>query len=190
MNSKNTLFYSKKCKTCQILINILKNENLIHHFNPFCVDGKINQIPPQITVVPTMIVKDINKILVGEETFKWVDRVKFLKKNKKIVSDNESTSDNLDGPKPFSELEHGNNISDSYAYKSKKIDIAMPHSYFEVGTENQNEIYTAPWDKNASKIDKNKQIEHIEKIVKLREKQDFDHKINLDKKVKNVLNIS
>ena len=79
MNNSNILFYSNSCNTCKSLIKLLENEKLIQHFFPMCVDGKLEQLPPQIEVVPTMIVKDMNKPLVAEETFEYIKQVKFIK---------------------------------------------------------------------------------------------------------------
>lgn len=76
--SQHHIFYSKYCQNCKdFLQELYKTEDLYAKFNKICVDGKKN-IPKQITSVPTIIVPQIQKPLVGEEAFFWLDGMKKM----------------------------------------------------------------------------------------------------------------
>lgn len=168
----NVIFYSRKCNNCKNLLNLLKNENLLGYFVLFCVDGRLNEIPSHITVVPTMIVSNVNKPLVGAETFNWVNKTKFLRQqnlmseNKNIIMKqnlmNANNNDKIDGY----EKDVMNGISDSFAFTKK--DVALPHSYVGVNND-QISIFTAP---EQGKINKDEQKKKINDIKKMRENQD------------------
>ena len=94
----NVLFYSSNCNTCKNLLLLLKNEELIHTFKLVCVDDKLDKIPVQIDRVPTMIITNISKPLVAQETFKWIEQIKFIKQeqnnNNIIKYNNNNINDN------------------------------------------------------------------------------------------------
>ena len=166
-NRANILFYSLKCDMCQNLLTILQNENLLTYFKPYCVDNKLNKIPPQIQFVPTLIVSGINKPLVGNETFKWVQQFKFLKQKALANTNNHliqkkllSMINNSDGPMGWMDNEMGD-LSDKFAYT--KIDKPLPQSFFRINSENKNTIFTPPNIKKIAKSDQKKLITHMEK---------------------------
>lgn len=150
MNGFNVLFYSQYCQTCVNLIFLLKNENLLGYFKLYCVDEKLNKLPAYITAVPTMIVTTINKPLVCEETFKWVEQMKFLRQqqimdlNKKIIQSNMINNNNntKKGPIGYDD-EIMSGLSDKFAF-TKDDAPPLPHAYFGVGDEDKNAIFTAP----------------------------------------------
>jgi len=164
MNNKNILFYSNSCSTCKSLIKLLENEKLIQYFLPMCVDGKLEQLPPQIEVVPTMIVKNMNKPLVAEETFEYIKQVKFLKS-----SQNKFNND-TQGLMGFSNIEL-NSSSDIFAFTKPDIP-ALPQSYFNYKDEDKNTIFTAP---EQQTIKDNDQSKLISELMSKREKQDEDY---------------
>jgi len=168
-NNINIIFYSKKCKDCCNLLNILQNENMISYFRLFCVDDNMNKVPIEITYVPTMIVSTINKPLVGKEAFEWVTKAKFIRENTqkslmKMMIENS-------GPLGWVDSEM-NGISDSYAYKS--IDKAMSHSFQGFKDEKSNIIFTAP-NEEVIKINKKDQQKYLEHIKNNRINQDQDN---------------
>lgn len=172
-NSINIIFYSRACPTCQNLLNVLQNENLLGNFKLFCVDERLNEVPPQIQVVPTMIVSSVNKPLVAQEIFEWIQKIKFIRQknimdmNRKIIQQNLiQLAENKSGPIPFRNSEMGS-ISDPFAYKD--IDNPMPQSFFNVGEEEKNGIFTAPEQKP---ISKNQQEQMISAIETMRSEQD------------------
>lgn len=173
----NILFYSHKCDTSKNLLLLLKNENLLGYFKLICVDDKLDKLPPQITIVPTMIVANINKPLVVQEAFEWVKQIKFLRQqqvmdiNKKIIQQNDILVNNKKGPIGYdNEIMAG--ISDKFAFT--KIDNPLPHSYFNLGEEDKNAIFTAP---EQNRINKNEQYKLIKDIELRRNQQDNDYTI-------------
>ena len=151
----NILFYSQFCQTCRNLINILQNEKLLGYFKLYCVDDKINSLPPFIEYVPTMLVADnSNKQLklVKEETFEWVKKVKFIRQQnmmdmtKKIIQHNMlmQSHQNKNEPIGFVESEM-NKISDGFAYKN--IDLPMAQNFVNINNESTQVIYTPPQQK-------------------------------------------
>ena len=163
-NNANVLFYSQKCDTCRNLFMVLKNENLIGHFKLICVDDKLDKLP-QNMIVPTMIVININKPLVAQETFEWIKQMKFIRQqqimdiNKRIIQNNNNELIKK-GPIGFdNEIMAG--ISDKFAFT--KTDAPLPHSYFGVNEEDKHAIFTAPPEKDKiSKIEQNKLIKDLE----------------------------
>lgn len=153
----NIIFYSQQCSTCRDLLILLRNENLLNYFTLFCVDNRLDKIPKQITRVPTMIVSNINKPLIAQETFEWVNQIKFLKNN--------SNANNVDqnklsgGPKGFSENEMIG-LSDKFSFTDK--DKPLQQSYFGVGDEAKHAIYTAPSDDPITKDEQMLLIHNLE----------------------------
>ena len=178
-NSNNTntniVFYSQKCDTCRTLLTLLKNENLLGHFKLVSVDDKLDKLP-QNMIVPTMIVINVNKPLIAQETFEWIKQMKFIRQqqvmdiNKKIIQQNLINNNTKKGPAGFdSEIMAG--ISDKFAFT--KADIPLPHAYFGVNEEDKNAIFTAPKDiKKLSKMDQNNLIKELESK---RSQQDIDY---------------
>jgi len=170
----NIIFYSKNCRDCCNLLTILKNENMIQNFVLFCVDGRLHDVPPNVTMVPTMIVSGINKPLAGKETFEWINKAKFLRQqntmnmNKQnIMKMNLMRMASKKGPHGFLNDEM-NGISDGFAYT--KTDMALPHRYVSAAEKNKNAIFTAPESKQ--KISPAEQQRRIEELQKEREGQD------------------
>ncbi|GAG63293.1 unnamed protein product, partial [marine sediment metagenome] len=105
--------------------------------------------PPQIKMVPTMIVAGVNKPLVAEAAFKWIEGAKFRRQqelgdtNKRIIQQNlvNMAQNNKKGPLGFVEQEMAG-ISDTFAYKD--IDKPLSHNYVGAGEDNKNVIFTAP----------------------------------------------
>ncbi len=148
----NMLFYSQKCPDCRTLLLLLNNEGFISYFKLICVDTILHQLPPNM-IVPTMILVNVKKPLVGIETFEWLKQMKIVKNQQPMsqpvsqpASQNMTTYNNTtepSGPIGFdSDIMLG--ISDKFAFT--KIDDPLPHSYFSIGDEANNAIYTAPQD--------------------------------------------
>lgn len=171
----NVVFYSRKCQTSRNLLNILQNENLLGNFKLMCVDDNIQNIPPQITVVPTMIVTGVNKLLVAKEIFAWIQQIKFIRQqnsvdmNRRIIQQNiqSNAANSMNGPLGFTQIEQ-NSVSDQFAYKD--IDQALPQSFYGLGDEKKNVIFTAPEQKTKmSKAEQDKLIKNVEIVRKEQE---------------------
>ena len=177
MNS-NVLFYSKTCETCRNLLMLLKNENLLGFFKLICVD-EMSTIPSDLKRVPTMLVLNLNKPLVAQETFEWVSQMKFLRQqqvmdiNKKTIQQNMNyMSNNKKGPIGY-DSEIMASLSDKFAFTDKDKNDPLPQSYFGVNDEEKNIIFTAPQEKD--KISKTNQSKLIKDIEERRSVQDNDH---------------
>lgn len=162
----NTLFFSHNCDASKKLIMLLRNENLLGFFKMVCVDDKLNQMP-QNMVVPTMIVVNLTKPLIAQETFQWVEQMKFIRQqqvmdiNKKNIQQyNINTPNQPKSPFGYSE-EMMSGYSDKFAFT--KSDNALPHTYVNLNDGDRNAIFTAPQEKNKiSKFDQQKITKEIE----------------------------
>lgn len=165
------LFYSRSCKTCINLLNILKNENFLGYFKLVCVDDILEKLPPDM-IVPMMTLSNINQPLVAQETFGWISKMKFFRDqqlmniNKKIIQQNQH---NNTGPIGFDDEIMGG-ISDKFAFTKK--DVPLPHAYQLVDGSNQNAIFTAPEIKD--KVDRQTQSHLLKEIATRRDQQDVE----------------
>ena len=72
-------------------MQIMKNTNILQNFNLYCVDDHLNDLPPHITTVPTLIIGELKQQFVAADAFKWVESVRFMNQqnmiemNKKII---------------------------------------------------------------------------------------------------------
>tara|TARA_Y100000766_G_C18627954_1_gene469326 strand:+ start:18 stop:662 length:645 start_codon:yes stop_codon:yes gene_type:complete len=159
----NTLFYSRKCKTCQDLYILLKNYNLIKLFNCISVDNLKDYSflkKNNITMVPTIIVPSQNKFYKGSETFTYINELNFFNNSKHNI-----IKKNISNKYEYVQ-EEMNGISDSYAYT--KYDNPQPKSFEYNNTDKKNIIFTAPELKNKLTEDYQKKLvkeqEHIRSI--------------------------
>lgn len=124
--SKPVLFFSKKCTNCQSLWNRLTQENRLDDFVKICVDNN-NKLPPMITEVPTIFIKDrplitkmginmyLNSPSTNNPTFKVSGSLN--QPTKTAAAPNISTSTNgLNGIGDFNPIEMSSNWSDSYSF--------------------------------------------------------------------------
>lgn len=169
----NVLFYSNRCETCRKLLMLLQNDCLLSYFKLICIDDNIDKYPKTM-IIPMMMVTNLNKPLVGRETFEWLQQIKFLRQqqgienNKKIIQQNMSNSKK--GPIGYDDdIMAG--ISDKFAFT--KIDDPLPHSYFKLGSEDKQAIFTAP--EQSEKLSKNSQSNLIKMLEEKRKTQDEDY---------------
>ena len=166
--SKNILFYSRNCKTCITLFNVLNMEQLLGFFQLFCIDDF--KEPDGITVVPTMIVSTSNAPFVGPDTFKWVQQMKFMKQKQIQNTNLQSIKQNMINQSqkklPGFRQAEMNQISDQYT--TKEGDESFEQKFIGPGEEKA--IYTAPEFKE--KINKGEQKQIIEKLLNIRDNQD------------------
>lgn len=179
MSTVNIIFYSRTCNTCTKLLTILQNEGILSNFKLFCVDGRLNELPKQITIVPSMVIASTNKILVAGEIFEWLKNIKFLK-----GSSSNSNGTNGRGPIGWVTNEMSG-TSDQFAYTN--VDKAQPKSFFGVGSEEQNAIYTAP---DIGKLNKKEQSDMIKNIESSRLEQDEIHSQIAKQNLNAILNLN
>ena len=173
MNNINTLFYSTKCKTCNFLIQLLQKEKLLKYFKLICVDNKKNKLPAFIEAVPTMIVRQINKPLVAEETFRWVETYKKMNSITPIkqTCTLSSYTNEMKG------------FSDSFADISKNS--PKPKSFYLIN-RNAEPIITKP--EINDKINIHEQKEKISYLQQQRNTQDNYYKKHINNQIKNIQN--
>lgn len=185
-NKLNIIFYSRKCPRSGMALTILQNFGLINNFKLFCVDGRLNEVPKGITQVPTMIVQNVNKPLVDNEVFEWLQAWQFMMKQKmqqqnqtrinmmkNIIANNQRNK----GPLGFTSSEM-NSFSDSFAINDS--DMPMPQNFQNYNDSQKNLILTFPESKgtmNAREIE-----DKIREIEKNRNMADEHFKDSMQKK--------
>jgi hypothetical protein len=172
----NTLFYSRTCEHSVKLFKLLQSEGLLEHFKLYCVDDRLDKIPPHIKMVPTMIVSNMNKPLEGQAAFEWIQQMKFLKQShttnsnqQNIINKNMLNIPKNNGPIAFVEQEM-TGISDGFAYT--KTDKPLTHSFFNYKSEDKSTIFTAP---EQGKLGISEQSKRIKDIEEKRNVQDQEY---------------
>jgi len=163
---KRILIYSKKCQSSSNLIILLKNINLLLNFEMICLEELIanNRIlPPNIKMVPALIMPEMNLILQGKETFEWVEKMRL-----NIIKSNIARNMQQSGPNGFTNIEMGG-FSDNFAYTM--TDLAQPKSFLPYGKDDEYAIYTGIEIKKLKDQDINKLLKDSEKSRKDMDKQ-------------------
>lgn len=171
----NIFFFSYQCGTCIKVKKILENEGLINNFYQYCVDNNLDNLPPQITRIPTLIVSNINKPLIGKEIFNWINKMKFIKYNKNTINNNKNgmmQKQMNNEPQGWSNIEM-NNVSDKYAYQDGNIDKPFSQSYYDLNNKNHNIIKTMP---ENGKITSREQDKRKKELLMNRENQEENYK--------------
>lgn len=183
----NLLFYSNQCQMCQSLLRILKNENMIQYFKCICVDIESvrRALPQGINRVPTTIIPSINKKLVADEIFQWLQSVKMSRLQHSNIqptvmqqqiqraqqnnnrNGNQQVQNRQTGPIGFVSQEMSG-LSDTYAYTN--VDEVPRHSYVSCTELDKNTIFTAP--EKQSKITQSLQPNFIKDAERKRKEQD------------------
>jgi len=112
------LYYSNYCINCKEFINLLCKTPIYSNFTKINVSEKVS-FPSFVKSVPTIVVPKIQRPLVGEEVFKWLEDQSIERiKNKK------------EGIIPYSPGEMGSGLEDSYSYlDAKDTDQPMEHTF-------------------------------------------------------------
>lgn len=71
------LFYSEKCEFCKKMLEYIEKNNLINNFNMINID-KLQEIPKNINIVPTIIDSTIEAPLEGRKAFEFIINQKFF----------------------------------------------------------------------------------------------------------------
>ena len=74
--NKHILFYSDQCVHCCNLLKIIESQK--DNFKLIDVNNKNVKIPNIIEKVPTLIVRGMNKPLIGKEVFTWLSAQEFI----------------------------------------------------------------------------------------------------------------
>jgi hypothetical protein len=80
--NKHILFYSDRCPHCVNLLHKIKYLDTQDNYKYISVDNLSGpKLPDIITDVPTLIVKGMNRPLVGREVFTWIDSLQYMHLN-------------------------------------------------------------------------------------------------------------
>jgi len=107
MGDETTLFYSKFCSNCKLLLHTLSTNKLLGKITTYyCIDNANNNgirrdLPNFLKMVPSIITPEVpDKILEGKDAFIWVDYL--LKANDTVTGCGAdgfcSWDSNIDGP--------------------------------------------------------------------------------------------
>lgn len=196
-----------RCQICIGVLNTLKAMNMLNSIVKLCIDDPRVKVPPQIKIVPTLVIGATGQMLVGQNIFLWLQSLR----NARVMQQQEVSSQLPQyQPKPSIQQnqQHTPNqpiqtsqpamqqrnplgfvvsemsgFSDMYAYT--KNDFALPHSYQAYTDLDKTTIFTAPEKK---KLPKNTHIEVIKDnckgIVQMMEQRRKEQ----DEEAKNRLN--
>jgi hypothetical protein len=164
MSNINIFFYSSNCKYCYNLMKILKNINLLKNFKLIQTDNN-NNLPPQITAVPTLVIAGYSKLLVCEDAFQWVNNMNNIRKEKTEIK---------------TELEYvNNNFSDLFSFIDNNNN-PQSHNFINPN-DKSNYIFTAP---ELKKIDSEEQMKIVNEKLNSRNEQDNYFKSEMRNKFK------
>jgi hypothetical protein len=113
------LFYSQTCNFCLKLLEYIDKNKLAEYFKLICID-KSNNIPKNITIVPTVVDTTIQAPLEGKKAFEYVINQKYFNHPTNNI---EYTKDGV--PKPVIEEDNKANTTKSgsgFIYVDKDIE--------------------------------------------------------------------
>jgi hypothetical protein len=113
------LFYSQTCNFCLKLLEYIDKNKLAEYFKIICID-KSNNIPKNITIVPTVVDTTIEAPLEGKKAFEYVINQKYFNHPTNNV---EYTKDGV--PKPVIEEDNKANTTKSgsgFIYVDKDVE--------------------------------------------------------------------
>jgi thiol-disulfide isomerase/thioredoxin len=76
--NKHILFYSDRCPHCASLLHLIKRLGTETNYKFISVDNPQIKLPEMITEVPTLIVKGMNRPLIGKEVFTWIESLGYM----------------------------------------------------------------------------------------------------------------
>ncbi len=75
-NNPNLLFYSKKCKTCELFVNTCHNNGVLKYLKLICIDDNVGAYSAKgLKIVPTLIVQGNNTPIEGKNVFAWLEKL-------------------------------------------------------------------------------------------------------------------
>ena len=170
MTNINILFYSNKCKFSKQIIHLINEIDDINSFKLICIDENINKFP-YIHRVPTLLISEYKKPIVGINAFNWINSKNQFNKSTNNINLNPNSNlnpklntllnDNLND-----KLQGKNktNVED-YSFIEDKDDSKIEMFY----DTNTNKMHTLP---EAERIDQNIQKKKLNKLISLRSQQD------------------
>ena len=164
MTNNNILFYSNKCNYCTQIIHLINKIDDINSYKLICIDDNINKFP-YIQRVPTLLISEYKKPIVGINAFNWINsRNQFNKKTNNI---NLNPNKNLN-PK-FNTLLNSNDNENKKFVNKDHYSFIDDNNDSKIENFFDNKIYTIP---EADKINQNNQKKKLNKLMNLRSQQD------------------
>jgi hypothetical protein len=172
-------------------MNILKNANVIKNFKLINTD-EVN-VPPQITEVPTLIVQQVGKPLMGKEAFAWANGLVNMNKMNQINTNNNNNNNNSSMQQNNKKIFIMQQLQNMNKNKNDPNGLNMNNQFTAIGNNTHDDpemnctnpndkttfMYTAPELKD--KIDKEAQEKAIDNLENERKKQDDGYKEYLKK---------
>jgi hypothetical protein len=181
------IFYSNYCKLCIALLGKIKENNYESYFKMICIDN-IDDLPKNITVVPTILDDDLDGYLEGDKARDYILNLKFFNnptnnieftKNgppaRPIIEEDSKANASKSGSgfiylnqeteNKIIEKEEKNNFDRVFDVKNKNIQIVKKEEIKKVDDETIN-----PPKEKLNKIltEKNTVDKRIETLLKLR----------------------
>lgn len=198
----NVIYFSNNCECSRFLLAMMEKEKILQFFHAICVDDNAN-IPPQIKITPTLIIRGSPTPYMGNDTIKWISNVKQWRQNIRIkqmsmlqqqylqkINNNLVQDDNsLLG---FSGAEMTTD-SDLFSFFSTNMNQecqdSFPQSFVTCENIGKEFIETPPLENGTyrtskiskNKIDKSKQKQMIDNIMMQRKEQENIFKANIKK---------
>ena len=151
MENNNILFYSNKCKFCKQIIYLINETDDIKSYKLICIDNNSSNFP-YIQRVPTLLVSEYKKPIVGINAFNWIKSKNQFNKNTNNINLNPNSNLNPDLNSLLYDNSNklkGNNIkSDDFSFIEDSNNNKM-ESFYNTTDE---KIYTLP---EAERIDQN-----------------------------------
>lgn len=70
----NLFFYSTKCKTCGVFMQISQKNNILKFFKLICIDGQERSFQEKgLKKVPTIVIKNMGKPIEGNDCLSWLE---------------------------------------------------------------------------------------------------------------------
>ncbi len=178
----NILFYSNKCNYCTSFISLLEKENLMDSFKKVCIDNNSN-IPDYLQKVPTIMIENVTKPLVGKHAFNWVHMQSNLNNRtnniNNIVSNNFKETQ-VKGPGGFTEREM-TGISDTFSFIKEKNDVKKSYNFVDNNDDiKQEQEQEETFNPINEVLTRKNQTKHLDQMVEQRKIQDQEFVENDD----------
>ena len=138
LSSHHVLFYSKKCKHCKELFELMSSLSIWDKFVNICVE-ETRPLPKSVKSVPTIIVPTHKNPLEGEEVFMWIRSYgsqllsanQSIKQNTQKVNQQDTQQSNeQDGEvQAFFGSELNSCLSDKFSFIGEMEGKPLQHQY-------------------------------------------------------------
>lgn len=166
-NKENILFYSKKCEYCSKIINLINDIDSFEKYKFICVDE--NKQFPYIQRVPTLMVKQIKKPLIGINAFNWIKSTSQFNRITNNINAKPNKFNNPNDNPLLYDIQNGLNGMNNKNNFLLKNGIKNIDNISYIKNKND-EIYTLP---EGSKINKSNQKKKLNALLSQRAQQEF-----------------